>query len=49
MNSERKNRLQSLGTAKPTTETGEDYLACILELLEKKGYARWWMSLSLFQ
>jgi DtxR family transcriptional regulator, manganese transport regulator len=40
MNSERKNRLQSLGTAKPATETGEDYLACILELLEKKGYAR---------
>ncbi len=40
MNSERKSRLQDLGQAKRATETGEDYLACILELWEKKGYAR---------
>ena len=40
MNSERKSRLQDLGQAKQATETGEDYLACILELWEKKGYAR---------
>ena len=40
MNSERKSRLQDLGKAKRATETGEDYLACILELWEKKGYAR---------
>jgi Mn-dependent DtxR family transcriptional regulator len=40
MNSERKNRLHDLGQAKRATETGEDYLACILELWEKKGYAR---------
>jgi DtxR family transcriptional regulator, manganese transport regulator len=40
MNSERKRRLQDLRHAKRATETGEDYLACILELWEKKGYAR---------
>jgi len=40
MNSERKSRLQDLRHAKRATETGEDYLACILELWEKKGYAR---------
>jgi len=40
MNSERKSRLQDLGQAKQATKTGEDYLACILELWEKKGYAR---------
>jgi Mn-dependent DtxR family transcriptional regulator len=40
MNAERKNRLQDLGQAKRATETGEDYLACIFELWEKKGYAR---------
>jgi Mn-dependent DtxR family transcriptional regulator len=40
MNSERKSRLQDLGQAKRATETGEDYLACISELWEKKGYAR---------
>jgi len=40
MNSERKSRLEDLGHAKRATETGEDYLACILELWEKKGYAR---------
>ena len=40
MNSERKSRLEDLGQAKRATETGEDYLACILELWEKKGYAR---------
>src|ERR1700745_631262 len=40
MNSERKNRRQSLGDPKQATEKREDYLACILELWEKKGYAR---------
>ena len=40
MNSERRSRLQSLGEAKQATEKREDYLACILELWEKKGYAR---------
>ena len=40
MSSERKSRLQELGQVKRATETGEDYLACILELWEKKGYAR---------
>ena len=40
MNSEPKSRLQDLGQAKRATETGEDYLACILELWAKKGYAR---------
>ena len=40
MNSERKSRLQDLAQAKQPTETGEDYLTCILELWEKKGYAR---------
>ena len=40
MNSEPKSRLQNLGQAKQATETEEDYLACILELWEKKGYAR---------
>ena len=40
MNSERESRLQDLRHAKRATETGEDYLACILELWEKKGYAR---------
>jgi len=40
MNSERKSRLQDLGQAKQATETRKAYLACILELWEKKGYAR---------
>jgi Mn-dependent DtxR family transcriptional regulator len=40
MNSEHKDRLQNLGEAKQATEKREDYLACILELWETKGYAR---------
>ena len=40
MNSEHKSRLQKVGQPKQATETKEDYLACILELWEKKGYAR---------
>jgi len=40
MNSERTSRLQNLGQAKEAPEKREDYLACILELWEKKGYAR---------
>jgi Mn-dependent DtxR family transcriptional regulator len=40
MNSEHNDRLQNLEHAKQTTEKREDYLACILELWEKKGYAR---------
>ena len=31
---------QGLGGDDRSTESGEDYLACIFELLEKKGYAR---------
>ena len=37
---EHKDRLQNLGQAKQATEKREDYLACILELWETKGYAR---------
>jgi Mn-dependent DtxR family transcriptional regulator len=33
-------RRQSLGGDDRSTESGEDYLACIFELLEEKGYAR---------
>ncbi len=33
-------RRQSLGEDHRSTESGEDYLACIFELLEEKGYAR---------
>ena len=40
MNSERTSRLQNLGQAKEAPEKREDYLACISELWEKKGYAR---------
>jgi Mn-dependent DtxR family transcriptional regulator len=40
MNLDHKDRFQNLGHAKQTTEKREDYLACILELWEKKGYAR---------
>ena len=40
MNSGRGSRLQNLEEAKQATEKREDYLACILELWEKKGYAR---------
>jgi Mn-dependent DtxR family transcriptional regulator len=40
MNLDHKDRFQKLGHAKQTTEKREDYLACILELWEKKGYAR---------
>ena len=31
---------QMPGRDRRSTESGEDYLACILELLKKKGYAR---------
>jgi DtxR family transcriptional regulator, manganese transport regulator len=40
MNVEHKDRLQNLRQAKQATEKREDYLACILELWETKGYAR---------
>jgi Mn-dependent DtxR family transcriptional regulator len=40
MSPERKNPLQNFGVAKQSTETREDYLACILELSQEKGYAR---------
>ncbi len=40
MNLDHKDRFQNLGHAKQTTEKREDYLVCILELWEKKGYAR---------
>jgi Mn-dependent DtxR family transcriptional regulator len=33
-------RRQGLGGTDRSTESGEDYLACISELLEDKGYAR---------
>lgn len=39
-NLERRDRHQGLGGDDRSTESGEDYLACILELLEEKGYVR---------
>ena len=39
-NLECRDRRQGLGRDDRSTEIGEDYLACIFELLEKKGYAR---------
>ena len=39
-NLECRDRHQGLGGDERSTESGEDYLACIFELLEKKGYAR---------
>jgi Mn-dependent DtxR family transcriptional regulator len=39
-NLECRDRHQGLGGDGRSTESGEDYLACIFELLEKKGYAR---------
>jgi uncharacterized membrane protein len=40
MNLKRKYRHQSLGPDTGSTESREDYLACIFELIAKKGYAR---------
>jgi Mn-dependent DtxR family transcriptional regulator len=40
MNSVCRDRHQDLGGDHRSTESGEDYLACIFELLEEKGYAR---------
>ena len=40
MNFECEDRKQRLNRNRRSTESREDYLACILELLEKKGYAR---------
>ena len=40
MNFECEDRKQGLSRDRRSIESGEDYLACILELLEKKGYAR---------
>ena len=37
---ESRDRRQSLGGDDRSTESGEDYLACIFQLLEEKGYAR---------
>ena len=40
MNLQRKYRHQCLGPDTGSTESREDYLACIFELITKKGYAR---------
>jgi Mn-dependent DtxR family transcriptional regulator len=40
MNFEREDRKQRLARDRRSTESEEDYLASILELLERKGYAR---------
>jgi hypothetical protein len=40
MNLKRKYCRQSLGADIGPTESREDYLACIFELIAKKGYAR---------
>jgi DtxR family transcriptional regulator, manganese transport regulator len=40
MNLERKDRHHGLGLDAGSTESREDYLACIYELIAKKGYAR---------
>ena len=40
MNLKRKYRHQSLGVDTGSTESREDYLACVFELIAKKGYAR---------
>ena len=40
MNLQRKYRHQGLGPDTGSTESREDYLACIFELIAKKGYAR---------
>ena len=40
MNFECKDRKPRLGQHTGSSESGEDYLACIRELLQKKGYAR---------
>jgi Mn-dependent DtxR family transcriptional regulator len=39
-NLECRDRHQGLGADNRSTETGEDYLACIFALMEDKGYAR---------
>jgi Mn-dependent DtxR family transcriptional regulator len=39
-NLERGDRHQRLGGDDRSTESGEDYLACIFALMEEKGYAR---------
>jgi Mn-dependent DtxR family transcriptional regulator len=39
-NLEYKDRHQSVGGDNRSTESGEDYLVCIFELIEEKGYAR---------
>jgi hypothetical protein len=42
MSPERKNPLQNLGVAKQSTETREDYLACILKLSQKRAHVHPW-------
>jgi Mn-dependent DtxR family transcriptional regulator len=39
-NLEYKDRHRSVGGDNRSTESGEDYLVCIFELIEEKGYAR---------
>ena len=39
-NLEYKDRHRSVGGGDRSTESGEDYLVCIFELIEEKGYAR---------
>ena len=39
-NFEGKDRSRRLRGDEQSTETGEDYLACIFALIEEKGYAR---------